>query len=275
MKYLIIALILSGCTGSISAEPVKDFKVFEELLFTNTPDLSSYGLKPMPTMGNKNRFWKSTDDTFTTDPDELVLRSTAASLPSSKEQDIYFIDIEHVHVNLSSKYTTVEWNDSITKVLKIINTLKFERPGIRYGFYSLLAERQYWPHAQTPEWSARNDHFVKKMCHAVDFVSPSLYTFYPNQLGWVEYAITMINEAKKCNKPVYPFIWPQYHNSSSLAGQLIPGDYWRLQLETIRLHADGVVIWGGWQVDWDASTSETDPTNWWYQTLDFIEDKGL
>lgn len=23
-------------------------------------------------------------------------------------------------------------------------------------------------------------------------------------------------------------------------------DYWRLQLETVRQHADGIVIWGGW-----------------------------
>lgn len=66
--------------------------------------------------------------------------------------------------------------------------------------------------------------------------------------------------------PVYPFIWMNYHVASapSLTGQQIGREFWKRQLETIRAHADGVVIWGGYQETWDPNPP------WWLATLEFV-----
>lgn len=61
-----------------------------------------------------------------------------------------------------------------------------------------------------------------------------------------------------------------YHDSSPFANQLTAGNFWRLQLETLLETTDGIVLWGGWQKDWNTNTSTTDSNNWWFQTLDFI-----
>ena len=110
-------------------------------------------------------------------------------------------------------------------------------------------------------WKDRNKFFASLANH-VDVVFPSLYTFYNDQAGWEQYATANIAEARKYNKPVYAFIWPQYHGSNAtIGGQHIAGDYWRKQLETVYQYADGVVIWAGWgwQNDWDVVADETDP----------------
>jgi hypothetical protein len=83
----------------------------------------------------------------------------------------------------------------------------------------------------------------------VDALFPSIYTFYTDRQGWVTYAIAQITEAKRKakGKPVYAFLWPQYHESNLLLGlRPLDSDYWELQLNTVAQHADGVVIWGGW-----------------------------
>jgi hypothetical protein len=56
-----------------------------------------------------------------------------------------------------------------------------------------------------------------------------LYTFYADRQGWVAYAIAQISEARRKakGKPVYAFIWPQYHESNQLlGGQFLDADYW-------------------------------------------------
>src|SRR5262249_4133499 len=103
---------------------------------------------------------------------------------------------------------------------------------------------------------------------------PSLYTYYPDQAGWVAYAKANLSEARRLapGKPVYCFLWPQYHDSSTLAYQFLPVDYWKLQLQTCRQYADGIVILGcvgkdgkmnGW-LTWD------DNAPWWQATIQFV-----
>ena len=104
----------------------------------------------------------------------------------------------------------------------------------------------------------------------VDALCPTIYTFYEdngsgNQIEyWRNFAIETIKEARRIapEKPVYPFIWPQFHAGGGVQGfPFIPDAYWRVIIETMKEHADGVVIWGGWDFDnggqlpWDESAS--------------------
>ncbi|MDO9084545.1 MAG: hypothetical protein Q7U56_14825, partial [Humidesulfovibrio sp.] len=99
----------------------------------------------------------------------------------------------------------------------------------------------------------------------VDIIFPSLYTFYDDPAGWKKYAIATIQEAKRYGKPVYPFLWYQYHDSNKLlGGKPIPAAIWRMQLETCLKYADGVVIWGGYKELWSEEAA------WWQETKTFM-----
>jgi len=99
-----------------------------------------------------------------------------------------------------------------------------------------------------------------------DVVFPSLYTFYDNQAAWDIYAKGMIEEARRYNKPVYVFLWPEFHVSNILLrGTNIPAKFWRHQLEFCSALADGIVIWGGWKEKWNETA------DWWVETKLFMK----
>lgn len=249
---------------------MKNFLLYDSLLFTNKPDLESFSFKKIKTVAPQLNFWELGADIVKDFPSEIKTRELAANKSSSLIEDIYYIDIEQLPTGVND--LKLSWSESIVKLSAISNWLKNERNNFKFGFYDILPQREYWNRSQ--QWKDRNSYFLP-LANFVDFVAPSLYTFYNDPVGWSAYAIDNINEAKKYNKPIYPFIWPQYHESSALKGQLINGDYWRSQLEIVLNYADGVIIWGGNTYDWATSTSTTDNNNWWFQTLDFINSNGL
>ncbi|MGH8603259.1 MAG: hypothetical protein ACREXR_10960, partial [Gammaproteobacteria bacterium] len=117
------------------------------------------------------------------------------------------------------------------------------------------------------DWQARNDRIVA-IGNAVEATFPSLYPVNPNREGWVKWAIGTIKEARRIapGKKVYPFINPRYHGSAccGVAWDLVPKDFFLLQLETLKQHADGVVIWDGSRRPWNANEP------WWQATLKFL-----
>ena len=52
-------------------------------------------------------------------------------------------------------------------------------------------------------------------------------------------------------KPVYAYLWPQYHDGTKLAGRYLTPDHWRYELETAQQLCSGVVIWSPWSSDPD------------------------
>src|SRR5207249_9613783 len=94
-------------------------------------------------------------------------------------------------------------------------------------------------------------HAMRSIVPFVGALDPSRYTFYDDAQGWVKYALANVAEARRIadGRPVYPFLWPQYHYSNArLGSQYIDGNLWSLELRTMYAHADGLVIWGGYDV---------------------------
>jgi hypothetical protein len=59
---------------------------------------------------------------------------------------------------------------------------------------------------------------------------------------------------------------PGFHESNKILGSKpIPPAFWTLQLDTIKQYADGVIIWGGWQVNWNENAP------WWVATKVFLQ----
>jgi len=146
------------------------------------------------------------------------------------------------------------------------------------AFYGSLPLRDYWRALKGPSsagykaWQAEND-ALKPIVPLVTALYPSLYTFYPDPQGWAKYAQANIAEARRMGggRPVYPFIWPQYHNSNKRLGyQYIDGNFWSLQLRTLYAHADGLVLWGGWDFANNRHAPWDENAAWWQATKQFL-----
>jgi hypothetical protein len=260
---------LAAPTGSLTAAGGKCLLVFDALLFTNKPDLTTIGLEPA-TVVEPDR-WLLPGQSVDQIPDESSIRSGLRAIGATRGTLV--LDQE----DWPQQGTTAVVGASVTKFLTLLSSVRtvgFQGP---IGYYSVPPIRDYWRAIGLPSsepyqaWQAENDQF-QPLASAVDVLFPSIYTFYDDQAGWTKYAIANLSEARRLarGKPVYAFIWPQYHESNPTLGlTLIPGQFWALQLQTIAKYADGVVIWGGWQMLWD------EQAEWWQATRQFLRTSPL
>ena len=240
------------------------FRLFDSLLFLGKPNLKALGFEQLEVTGSA--FWVGGRPGK--EPDEKAVRAYARSLLERGVQ-LVCLDIEHWPMYPHADSLTVQ--GTVDKFLKIVRWMHNEAPGIQIGFYAMPPIQNYW----TPvvgkledlmSWNRHNDELMR-LGSEVDVIFPSIYTFYDDPTGdsWRTYARANIEQARKYGKPVYVFLWPQYHDSNrTLRGQPIPAGFWRQQLETAFESADGVVIWGGWKTQWNSKEG------WWRSTLDFL-----
>jgi hypothetical protein len=210
---------------------------------------------------------KVPDSTSLPNRDRIVVYSQLANQTTR----LMAIDIEHWPLTGDPSVVA----DSIKKYLTVLGWYKTSAPDVKIGFFAVPPIRDYWnalKERNTPQytgWQKQND-ALAPIAKAVDVLFPSLYTFYDDRNGWQKYAIEQIREARRYagGKPVYVFLWPQYHVSNkTLANTFLPGDYWRMELETARKSADGVVIWC-------CTTKESWNENaaWWVETKQFLKE---
>ncbi|MFM8331388.1 MAG: hypothetical protein ACKN9T_06840 [Candidatus Methylumidiphilus sp.] len=241
-----------------------EFKVFDGLLFVNKPDLSPYGIKPIK-IAYQAQLWKDGQD-ISKMPDLLRIKNAVNQLDI--KNSILVIDVEHWLVTEPNG----EYNpENLAKQLQLLATFRKLSPSTQFGNYG-IPYPDYWRASnskgpeQAAQWRIENDR-MQAIVDQQDIVMPSLYTFYADRDGWVKYAIAQMAEARRLakGKPVYVFLWPQYHESNPLLGNdYIHPDYWKMELETVKKYADGIVIWGGWQQTWD------DEAEWWKATKEFM-----
>ena len=251
--------------------PASNFVVFDSTLYSNKPDLSAYGIRPVTLVGSGtfDPNWKQQPDV-----PPSVAQVQAAAAAAVRKGNPVVLDIEHWP--LAGAPSLVQ--DSLGKYLLVLERFRAAAPTLSVGYYGAPPLRDYWRAIKDPAspeykaWMQENDG-GRPLADAVDVLFPSLYTFYPDQAGWKKYAIAQIAEARRIGKgkPVYVFLWPQYHDSNrQIGGTYLPPDFWSLQLNTAREHADGIVIWGGWGTDnrpaqWD------DKAPWWERTQAFMQ----
>lgn len=232
------------------------FKVFDALLYQGKPDLSADGINSIKLIYG-SAIWPRGASTDILPP-EAHVRALARTMPADQ---IVVLDIEHW--DLTDQH--VDW------LIQILTWFREEKPGIKIGYYSLLPERNYVAavlgenHDKYKAWHERNQSApALRLAFHVDCIFPSLYTFYEDQAGWVTYARANIAEARIYGKPVYAFIWPQYHTSGAkpaeLRGTPISAAFWQKQMLTAGTNADGVVLWGGYRTPWDPNAG------WWRVT---------
>jgi hypothetical protein len=252
-----LSAILMLTTSSASAGPAREFVLFDGLAYSGKPELTGYGLVPIVWVGNLWRPGRSKNDL-----DEAAIRSIFQGF---KDPSGYFyLDIENWPLQDVSEAVR---RRNIEKLTRTIDLARLIAPKARLGFYGILPGITYWPlmkhDGAYQQWLAINRELAPLAAH-VDAVFPSLYTFYNDPEAWKSYARQTLLEARKYGKPVYAFLWPEFHDSNPLLrGSELPPAYWRAQLELCAQLADGVVLWGGWQRPWNGNAP------WWQETLAF------
>jgi hypothetical protein len=253
------SLVVSG-----SAQAADQFVVFDGTWHKEKPDLSKYGLKPITII--ESQLW---DNPQMKDYLPNKTRVPALAEHAMAAGGIAILDIEHWP--MKGDHAVV--SESLSRYSTVLQWFHQALPGLKVGYYGVPPIRDYWRAVKGPTakeylaWQAEND-ALQSLASEVDILFPSLYTFYPEREGWVDYAIAQIREARRYGngKPVYVFLWPAYHESNALLGgsSIEPG-FWKLQLETARIHADGIVIWGGGGSLWNEQAP------WWKITKAFMQ----
>ena len=251
-----------------SARSNSHFIVFDGTLYKNKPDFARYGIRPVKIVGGQ--FWASgrAEEAL---PKEDRVHHVAHE--ASSFSDMVILDIEH----WSLQGDAASVRENLLKYMTVLRWFRAAEPHVEVGYYGTVPIRDYWraikdsKQHERAAWSAENDR-LRPLAMAVDALFPSLYTFYEDREGWRKYAIEQIAEARRYGggKPVYVFLWPQFHDSNRwLRGTYLSADFWRFELDTVRLYADGIVIWGGWgENNRPANWDEEAP--WWHVTKEFM-----
>ncbi len=258
-------VLMTGRPNCLKPEG-KTFQLYQALMYANMPDLSVHGFRPAHVVDRG--IWK--DEVKRDRLDFAKVSSRLAKLPG--KDALIVLDIEHF--TLSGDASAVE--TSVRSLQRLARSAQKTSPRRKVGFYGLLPLSEYWrpinglKDGGKIDWKRDNGRLAQ-LGQTVDANLPSLYTYYADRKGWVRQAEALVCEARRLsNKPVLVFLWPQYHPGTELGGKELTGDYWRLQLETSRRIADGVIIWGGYDVVANRQMPWNDDAQWWLETIRFI-----
>jgi hypothetical protein len=269
-SYLILALMVLAVLPSDAAlARGRYFQLFDAMLFSGQPSFSEYGFKHLRIVDDHELYKAGESAANVPSVEQIKKVAEGGAGPGG----IVVIDLEQWSMTAAPDVVA----SSRQKYIETLDRFHTASSNIKVGLYDVLPGRDYW-RAMGPRggaayrsWEHQIDVAQPIVAH-VDALFPSLYTFYSDQAGWVRYATENLRQARRiaAGKPVYCFLWPQYHDSSDTPFALLSGDYWRLQLDTCRKLADGVVIWGGYTtkngftpLPWDASAP------WWKETVSF------
>ena len=242
----------------------RTFRIFDGLLYSPMPDLRPLG---MPKLRDAGSIWSANQPHTEVDP-----AGVAAAVRAVKRlTNDYYFDLEEWTVSNAPMDVI---NSNIDKLAQVARIARQTAPDAKFGFYDQVPRGNYWPILLNRTADLAQWHDINKRSAAVaaniDYCFPSLYTFYNDVAGWKTSAGSVLAEARQYGKPVYPFLWPRFHNSNAaLKMAYIPRDFWREELEFCRDHADGCVLWGGFKELWDENAP------WWEETKAFATAMGL
>ena len=280
-------LLIATCTGlvmffvggeewhhprvpSIQAEPAKRFTVFDGTLYKNKPDLSQFGVKPIKIIYG-HEFWDPGQNMDPL-PTQDRVREVAVAVQGLGVPAV--IDIEHWPTH---KASGADIQRTIEKHMTLLRWFHDAAPAVQVGLYGTVPIGEYWgaiansTSEKYQSWISDNDR-LRPLSGSVNALFPSLYTFYADREGWMRFAAVQLIEARRLagGRPVYAFLWPQYHDSNRLLGEkYLPAEYWKLELETVLKYADGIVIWGGWEGSGPAAWDNN--AGWWKVTTEFLK----
>jgi hypothetical protein len=226
------------------------FTVYDNIFYRGKPDTSRNGLIASNIL-YENRIWPDATKVGVLPKREDFARLVRASVANPGP---LVIDIESLP--LSGDQPTAHAHMEVLATLAV--WAHEAAPHKQIGFYGTHTLTDvtgpYLPEA-------------RELARHVDAFFPPAYTFDDDQAKWRGRAEEELNEARQLDpgKPVYFYLWPQYHDGTAKAFQFVSADYWKFQLEAAHRLANGAVLWSPGRFEW------TDSTGWWSETVAFMQ----
>ncbi|WP_027133816.1 hypothetical protein [Geminicoccus roseus] len=157
-------------------------------------------------------------------------------------------------------------------------------------YFGNPGDPMYGEFIQAPSLAAPVNRQISRLALASDALFPPYYVFWYDDMGttaaqrrqltvqsWTSMAQQSLKVAQQWNKPVYPFIWMQFHNKINVpdyASTFLHPGFFRYQLDTLKkLGADGVVIWGTLGETNGRAVFDKN-ADWWKEYLAFAKENG-
>lgn len=247
----LVACAMPLPSASAAATGAPQFRVFDALLHRGKPDLRHRGLAPVAAVAH---IWRPGESRTVVDEGAIVL--ALEQVP--RDISTIFLDIEDWPL---FQVSSAERAANISNLMLVAELVRRELPRVQFGFYGFPPIGAYWPiirrDVSYQAWLDTN-RALAPVARMVDCLFPSLYTFYSDRSGWLDFANAQIDEARRYDKPVYPFLWFQYFDGNLLLrGREVATEAWEEELRLCRARADGLVLWGGWEQQW------SEDADWW------------
>jgi hypothetical protein len=278
MRHLWTLLLTGLVAGSVSISAhaqscprpaQRPFRIFDATAYVGRPDWSREGIEPIHIIDRG--LWPDGAGA-SGPPDPARVRRYVESLPRDNAPIV--LDIEHYNLTGSDQAAGA----ALADLTRLAAAFRAIAPDRRIGFYGIVPipdwDRSLAGAGSVPyrAWQRHNDR-MRRLQSSVDFLFPPAYTNITDRSAWTAFAASQICEARRLSsKPVFLFLWPEFHEGSTLRGQYLEADFWRLQLETAYRLADGVVIFGGYDVQANRARPWNPRAPWYATTLDFIRE---
>ena len=194
------------------------------------------------------------------------LKELATTLPSSNIP--YILDIEHLPLPYEiSSANDVIVKASVAKYVQVISTLKSARPDLKFGYFGMFPSLSpYGPGTITDTMEAQAQHLFDltlPVIQAEDFVAPGLYTSWEDPTIYIRLMTKLLTAADQYQKPLLPYLWPEYMDDTAMKGQMIPESYWVQEIQLAKAHSKGLAIWGGYDFLHQVTRSWDEQATWW------------
>jgi hypothetical protein len=250
-QYHIITNTSTGPTApsaSATATTAK-YRILQSPAFANMPEPMAPGIETLYLVPQGALYSKK---------GALVAKKVkAVALEAQTRNQILVLDVEKWSVDTRFS-TTAEIDASLAEMSQIIAMIRKTAPGVKLGFWNIGVTgvpQNLNDATAMAKWKQSVDYLVAHLPEQ-DFQFPGLYTKSSvdiNANEWEASSKAILEQAARYAKPIYPFL---YMNDLD-TGDALPGDYWKMQMSTMRQFADGAVIWGG--------SGSWDPNAPWFQ----------
>lgn len=260
ITFIIVAISFFPVHGV--SQDKKDFKVFNALLFKNTPDLSEYGFSDINVIyedgviTTNSSFKRGEFDWRYIDEAKVISESNKSKV--NKNIPVV-LDVEYWGGRLYRSSTRKKAEDIFVELIEKYRS-NDSTSMVSVFHYGILS---------------------KRILDESNVVFPCFYTHSDDRKEWLNMVKYNLNNLKKINSknlPVYVFIWPQYNpvpERHDLGYRFIDKEFWRFQLDSLYELCDGVVIWSHHRDSEGKTVFFDEKMEWFQETLDFINKNSI
>jgi hypothetical protein len=240
------ALLFSDVAAAQARTP---FMVYDNMFYRGKPNTTAAGLV-VSNIIYENKIWANEQDYG-----RLPNRSAFVALVRARMENPgpLVIDIEKMPLKGPDKVI----RHNAETLATLADWAHEAAPGKVIGFYGTNTLSKVPPSSLS---------YARELARHVDAFFPPVYTFDDDRQAYEKRAQETLAEARSLDpkKPVFFYLWPQYHDGTPQQFQFVDVSYWEFQLETALRFSNGIVLWSPSRYAWN------DSTGWWAATREFL-----